>query len=250
MSRMDRPLAAALAGLLILGLCPGLTQDPVQGAEPCIQEDFNDLSHWEALSFKDIHRHSRYTIVRQGDDFVLRASSRNAASAIVHQREFNVYRFPILSWRWKVENLYAHADARTKSGDDYPIRLYVLFPYQEDAVSSWQKLKYNLARAWYGQYPPLACLNYVWTSRKYEVEVLHNAYTERARMLPLRMGRDHLGEWVREQRNIVEDYRRAFGEDPPQTGRLAIMNDSDNTGEQSVSYMDDIRLRPAHKEAD
>jgi hypothetical protein len=42
--------------------------------------------------------------------------------------------------------------------------------------------------------------------------------------------------------NIIEDYVKAFGVKPPEKAGIAIMNDSDNTGEQSVSYLDYIEV--------
>jgi hypothetical protein len=56
------------------------------------------------------------------------------------------------------------------------------------------------------------------------------------------MGRDKTGLWVEERVNILTDYRRAFGEDPPATASLAIMNDSDDTGQSSVSYVEFIEI--------
>ncbi len=41
---------------------------------------------------------------------------------------------------------------------------------------------------------------------------------------------------------IVEDYRAAFGESPPQVASIAIMNDSDNTKESSTSCVDYIEV--------
>ena len=48
----------------------------------------------------------------------------------------------------------------------------------------------------------------------------------------------------REERNLVEDYRRAFGEDPPKVSAGAIMTDTDNTGEQAVAWCGAIRFLP------
>ena len=61
-------------------------------------------------------------------------------------------------------------------------------------------------------------------------------------MIPRQRGSSRVGEWVEESIHIVEDYRRAFGEDPPSRARIAIMNDSDNTGEAAVSWVDWIRV--------
>jgi hypothetical protein len=45
------------------------------------------------------------------------------------------------------------------------------------------------------------------------------------------------------ERNIVEDYRKAFGEEPPMISGVAIMTDTDNTGESVTAYYGDIRFR-------
>jgi DUF3047 family protein len=52
------------------------------------------------------------------------------------------------------------------------------------------------------------------------------------------------GKWIEEERNLVDDYRRAFGEDPPKVGAVAIMTDTDNTGEQAVAWYGAIRFLP------
>ena len=42
--------------------------------------------------------------------------------------------------------------------------------------------------------------------------------------------------------NIVQDYQAAFGEDPPPIVAIAIMSDSDNTGESAKAYIDYIKV--------
>ena len=46
------------------------------------------------------------------------------------------------------------------------------------------------------------------------------------------------------EKHLVEDYRRAFGEDPPKVGAVAIMTDTDNTGEEAVAWYGAIRFLP------
>jgi len=43
--------------------------------------------------------------------------------------------------------------------------------------------------------------------------------------------------------NVLEDYRRAFGEEPPRVRSVGIMSDSDNTGERTVAYYGDISFQ-------
>jgi hypothetical protein len=45
---------------------------------------------------------------------------------------------------------------------------------------------------------------------------------------------------VTEKRNIHEDYKQAFGEEPPMISGVAIMTDTDNTRESAIAWYGDI----------
>ena len=92
----------------------------------------------------------------------------------------------------------------------------------------------------YNEERPHSSLNYIWANREHAAAILPNAYTDRAQMFPLQHGGAKAGRWVEEQRNILADYRRAFGTDPPATATVAIMADTDNTGEQVTAWVDDL----------
>jgi len=51
------------------------------------------------------------------------------------------------------------------------------------------------------------------------------------------------GAWVSESRNIFDDYKTAFGKEPPMITGIAIMTDSDNTGESALAYYGDIIMK-------
>jgi hypothetical protein len=59
-------------------------------------------------------------------------------------------------------------------------------------------------------------------------------------MIAVESGPELAGQWVTVRRNVVDDYRKAFGEDPPQVGAIAIMTDTDNTGESATAWYGDI----------
>ena len=63
-------------------------------------------------------------------------------------------------------------------------------------------------------------------------------------MIAVETGSTRTGRWVVEKRNVLEDYRRVFGLDPPKAGAIAIMTDTDNTGEEAVAYYGPIRILP------
>ena len=210
--------------------------------EVLIQEDFQSLDDWEPFTFKNIEKKTRYEIVTVRGESLLKASSNSSASALVHKKTFDVYRFPLLSWRWKVEQVYERGNAAVKEGDDYPLRVYVLFQYDPDQAGLAQRLKYALAKSLHGEYPPDSSLNYIWANQRHAAPYLINPYAEQARMIPLQSGAARAGEWQEETRNILKDYAMAFDRQPPVRAALAIMNDSDDTGEACVSYLDWIRV--------
>jgi hypothetical protein len=206
------------------------------------REDFSTLDNWKPFFFLKIKKHSVYTIENENGNHYLRAESNASASAIVYKDSFNIYDHPRVRWRWKVEDVYSKGDPRTKEGDDYPIRVYIMFEYDPDKAGFGDRITYGLAKALYGEYPPHSSLSYVWASKEEQERFITSPYTDKARMVLLEKGPGKAGIWVDEEINIVEDYENAFKAKPPARARIAVMNDSDNTGESSVSYMEYIEV--------
>jgi hypothetical protein len=198
---------------------------------------------WKPLTFEKIPNHTGYALVRDGGMVVLEAKSSASASALAREIEIEPTELPIVEWRWKISNLIAKADLRSKKGDDYPARIYVGFAYDSTKLSIFERALYEFYRLLYGAYPPTRVLNYVWDGRAPAGTIAPNAYTGRVMMIVVESGADGVGEWREERRNLLEDYRRAFGEEPPAISTLAVMTDTDNTGEAVTSHYGDIVFR-------
>ena len=61
-------------------------------------------------------------------------------------------------------------------------------------------------------------------------------------MIVVESGAEKVGVWVEESRNVYQDYKQAFGEDPSFINGVAIMTDTDNTKERAVAFYGDIRF--------
>ncbi|MFU8858474.1 MAG: DUF3047 domain-containing protein [Deferrisomatales bacterium] len=205
-----------LPALLALAVAAALA-DP----RTLLVDDFEDglRSGWKERSFEG---HTLYEVVSDGGNRVLRAESRGTASGLFYELSFDPREYPILTWRWKVENLVEASDPTRKSGDDYPARLYVVFPH------------------WF--FPRTRSLNYIWATDFPVDRPIPNPFTANAMMIAVRSGPGDVGRWVEERRDLVADFRAAFGTDPPRAGAVAVMTDTDQTGERAVAYYDDIRL--------
>lgn len=176
------------------------------------------LSGWSEKSFQGT---TDYRIVEEEGRKVLFARSDNSASGLIFDTSFDPQEFPVLSWRWKVSDTIRKGDSRSKSGDDYAARVYVVFPH------------------WF--FPKTKTLNYIWANQLPKNSSQLSVYTSNDMMIAVESGSAKAGEWVTVQRNLLDDYRQAFGEEPTKVGAIAIMTDTDNTGETAEAWYGDIK---------
>ena len=196
---------------------------------------------WKPLTFKKIPKRTTYELVADGSTVVVKATSEAAASGLTKAVRIDPSVYPVVQWRWKVQNLLTRSDVTRKSGDDYPARLYITFEYDPNKVSLGRRLKYKAGQALFGDIP-IAALNYIWDTKAAIGTIVDNAYTDFAKMIVVQSGAHKVGVWVDESRNVYQDYQHAFGEEPPLINGVAIMTDTDNTGEQATAYYGDIRF--------
>lgn len=194
---------------------------------------------WKPLTFKKIPRLTTYELVKDEAQVVVKAMSDASASGLTKEIRIDPKEFPIVRWRWKVQDLLQKSDATRKDGDDYPARLYITFEYDPDKVSFGKKLKYKAGQALFGDIP-IGAINYVWETKTPVGAMIDNAYTDFVKMVVVESGPQKLGAWIEESRNIYEDYKKAFGEEPPMINGIAIMSDTDNTKERATAYYGDI----------
>jgi hypothetical protein len=215
----------------------------VSGADQVLfREKFTDLSAWKEVFFPKIPRHTFYGTEKTGSESSLVTRSNASASLLVYKKPFDVYEYPDIRWRWKISNIYRNADPKLKSGDDYPIRIYIAFEYDPQKEGLIDRAIFNFLRLIYGEYPPSGSLNYVWSSKVLAERSIPSPYTDRNKMVFLEKGSPRVGQWIDEEVNIVKDYEETFGKKPPRNATIGIMNDSDNTGEKASSYVEFIEV--------
>jgi len=226
-------LVMVFAGVLLMK--PALAEEPsMQTTETDIKRvarfSEGDLSGWKEKSFKE---NSQYDFVssetikpnntKNGSPpgKVLRARTQGQASGLFKEVVVDLNETPYLNWSWQVQNLYQGNDERSKAGDDYPARIYVLV---SGGLFFWRT----------------KAINYVWSSNQLANSEWPNAYTGNARMVAVRAGDKEVGQWVQERRNVREDLKRLFGVDIAQIDAVAVMVDGDNTGQSATAYFGDI----------
>jgi hypothetical protein len=195
---------------------------------------------WAVQTLPKVERQTRYDLVLDDGTIVLRARADGSASSLRHGLFVDPQLTPMLRWRWRTERVLQGSDITTKEGDDYAARLYVFFDRSEDKMSLKERALLKLGRMRYGHQLPSAALCYVWDNRHPVDSIFDNAYTPFVAMVVASTGDAQVGRWVSLQRNVAEDYRRAFNTDPPRIIGIAVSVDTDNTGESTTTYFGDI----------
>ncbi len=177
-----------------------------------------DLTGWQTKSFKG---ETRYTFDDRSGQRALFADSEGAASGLYREIPVDLNRTPWLNWSWRVDQVLSGLDERTKTGDDYPARVYV-------AVSGG-------AAFW-----KTRSLIYVWSSNQPTGATWNNAFTSNARVMALRSGIKEAGRWVNEKRDIRADFQKLFGEAITAIDGVAVMTDADNSAQRATAWYGDI----------
>lgn len=240
-------LRMALAGMTVLVVTLLLSSAPLAAESVIRVGDFSRLTPgsplpaaWRPLTFKKIKQHTQYRFVDDNGQTVIQADSRNSASGLIRKVSIDPREFHKITWRWKADAVYTKGDVSRKDGDDYPARIYITFAYDPDQVGFFEKAKYEAARLIYGETPPLAAISYIWANRAPAGLMVANAYTDRVKMIVLQSGPDRAGRWMEEKRDVYADFKKAFGREPTLISGVAIMTDSDNTGESARAWYGDI----------
>ncbi|MBI3715834.1 MAG: DUF3047 domain-containing protein [Betaproteobacteria bacterium] len=184
--------------------------------------------------------HSRIALVDDQGKTVLKIDSDNSTGSLAMPFLLDPAATPRLTWRWKVSHALDQADTETKAGDDYAARVYVFFDVPLASLSFVERTKIRLARLVAGQDVPTAALCYVWDNRHRIGHAHMSPYTQRAYMIVLQSGAEYAGRWMTETRDVVADFRQAFGHAPPRIIGVALGSDTDNTHEKVTTWFGDV----------
>jgi len=166
-----------------------------------------------------------FTVVAEGSGKALEIKSDSDSSTISKEIKIDAKQYPIIEWRWKVIAVPAQGDARRAETDDEAAQLYVTFPRFPAALRS-------------------RTIGYVWDSTAPVGSIFPSAKVGTVTFVVVRSGSAELGKWVSETRNVYEDYKRIYGEDPGEAvGAVSISSNSQNTGARAAAFFGEILFR-------
>lgn len=170
-------------------------------------------------------RYDRFTVVEDGDRKVLHMKSEGDSSNIAKdiKGQVDLKETPILEWSWKAVTLPKGADSRRKETDDQAVQLYVVWPRFPEAVRS-------------------RIIGYVWDSTAPAGTIVKSQKNGTVTYVVMRSGPADLGKWLTERRDVREDFKKIYGEEPDNPGAVSIGIDSDDVRSSAESFMGAIRF--------
>jgi hypothetical protein len=171
-----------------------------------------------------------FEIVSDDGQPVLHLRSKADSSTISRDLKgsVDVNETPTLEWRWKVTTLPAGGNACRKATDDQAAQVYVAWVRTPEAVRS-------------------RIIGYVWDSTAPAGTICKSEKSGTVTYVILRSGTDGLGKWITERRNVLEDFRKIYGEAPDKPTALALAIDSDDTRSSAESFIGPTVFTPSRR---
>ncbi len=166
-----------------------------------------------------------FTIVQDSAGKALMVKSDNDSSTISKEIKVDTKQYPVIQWRWKVVEIPPRGDARKSETDDEAAQLYVTFPRFPTAVRS-------------------RIIGYIWDSTAPAGSTFPSAKVGTVTFVVVRSGSADLGKWLTETRNVHQDYKRIYGDDPGETvGAVSLSVNSQNTKSRAEVVFGDILFK-------
>jgi len=191
--------------------------------------------------FRPKTKRARAAWVKEDGIAAVKLHSDNALTFLEKKVDIDITKYPFVSWKWKVENILPGIDERTLAGDDHPIRLFFVFRPDESVQSFWFRIKRFLfldrihGHPFGGRF-----MEYLWSSSLPAGEIIPDPGKPKQKLMVIEGGSENLGEWLSYSRNLYKDFRMLYGEEPNNLIFIGILNDTDATGKEAVSYIADL----------
>lgn len=207
------------------------------GEEGFISE-FHSLEGWRLVNFEEELEPTQFEPIEIGGRRLLRVVSDSSASMIIREDPIDVYETPYISWKWNLVSPLENANLLSIFSEDTPIRILVTFRDDLENLPWWLRVWARRQLKKHGELPPTSALNYVWSTNDHGEEPFKSMWSRRIQFIVKNSGEEQIGTWQEHRVNVVEDYRRAMGEDPPAEAFIAVMSDSDNTGDYAEAWVE------------
>lgn len=207
----------ARCGLLAVLILPGAAwaEDRIVIADFSSGVDAKGIpAGWQ---LKERSGKAEFAVVKDGGLHALHLKSSNTSFSIQKEINVDVRKYPILSWTWKVTKLPAGGDFRKSKTDDQAAQLFIGFTTTKAIVYVWdttapQGLMGDAVGVW-----PM-----------------------NIKVVVVRSGPADIGKWLNETRNVYEDYKKLFGDEPPPAQGVRLQINSQHTETPAEGWFADV----------
>ncbi len=207
---------------LLLGVAPARSQDGGRVLELLSVLETSGLDSWTVQRLA--RRPTRYRVVIEDGRPVVEATSVNGNAGLWRRVGVPAADARQLTWRWRIAgSIDANRRERERSGDDFAARVFAIFDAREGP--------------WSGR-----ALCYVWSAHLPVDTLYRSPYSDDVAMIVVEQGNARANRWMSVSRNLLRDYRRAFGTEPDTLAAVALMVDTDNTRLRATAWFDRLSI--------
>ena len=197
---------------------------------------------WKTVTYFNASPTS-YQVVKYRGRYVLKAKGIGTSSSLFKEVKAELKDYPIISWTWKISNVIRQAIETREDRNDSAARVIVVFRSEPGEIPPWYGLEYLVKRIIRRNEPIGPRIEYIWGNRVQQGQIIDNPSVNHSKVIVVESGEKKANLWVREKRNLLDDYRAAFGIDPKGILALGIQTDTDQSNEGVTAYYGEIFLR-------
>ena len=180
-----------------------------------------ELSELTVRKVRGADNKTTYSIGSNENGNYLKAIADNAASGLGKEIKIDLNKTPFINITWKIEKDIPGIDETTKKGHDFAARVFVIKKTGATALSN-------------------RAINYVFSSNQDVGSNSPSPYTKKSVDNVLATTKTNLNEWVTVKANVKEDFKKFHNLDVNELDGIAIMSDTDNSKQKSITYYQNI----------
>ena len=180
-----------------------------------------ELSELTVRKVRGADNKTEYSVGSNENGNYLKAIADNAASGLGKEIKIDLNKTPFINITWKIEKDIPGIDETTKKGHDFAARVFVIKKTGATALSN-------------------RAINYVFSSNQDVGSNSPSPYTKKSIDNVLATTKTNLNEWVTVKANVIEDFKKFHNLDVNELDGIAIMSDTDNSKQKSITYYKNI----------
>ena len=180
-----------------------------------------ELSELTVRKVRGADNKTTYSVGSNENGNYLKAIADNAASGLGKEIKIDLSKTPFINITWKVEKDIPGIDETAKKGHDFAARVFVIKKTGATALSN-------------------RAVNYVFSSNQDVGSNSPSPYTKKSIDNVLATTKTNLNEWVTVKANVKDDFKKFHNLDVNELDGIAIMSDTDNSKQKSITYYQNI----------